>query len=58
MQPLIVCTMCKKMKVKYGDFQGSSFCEDCFTIMTKQKESFDPSSIDFISIDFETAITK
>ncbi|MEH7419422.1 TerD family protein [Neobacillus drentensis] len=32
--------------------------EDCFTFMTITEEDFDPSSVDFIAIDFETANNK
>lgn len=48
MQPLVVCSSCKKVRVKYDEILKAPVCEDCFN------ETINPN-FDFIVIDFEIA---
>ncbi|MEH7249255.1 exonuclease domain-containing protein [Neobacillus niacini] len=54
MQPLIVCTMCKKIKVKFGEIVDSVVCEDCFQVLSKTNR-VEEIDFDFITLDFEIA---
>lgn len=58
MQPLIVCNSCKKVKVKYGEIENSSICEDCYGKLFKSNEIINRNNLDFIAIDFEIANNK
>jgi DNA polymerase III subunit epsilon len=58
MQPLVVCTMCKKIKVKFDEINSSSFCEECFKSFSKTKVADVTTISDFITIDFEIANNK